>query len=146
MARRKRISLPPPSAQRETLRQLVADTIDRDPFQGYGHFDPSGYVAIARTIAALEPKSKRPKATATKQKPVKRAPKKKMPPKPKKGKKVGKVNEIILLSPNGHPQSLPLVPELRELLLDGWQVVGDSAVVNEAYSFLRFNPEELKSA
>lgn len=120
-----------------------------DPFGGLGDWDPSGAskIAIARAIAKLEGmRIAKPKPVAQKPKTVKRAPKPKPQPKPKKGKKVGKVNEVMLKSPSGHEQPIPLVPELRELLLDGWQIVGDNSIVDNAYSFLNFNPEELHHA
>ncbi len=148
MPKRKRIPIPPPSVQREAMRQVVADTVDGDLFGGCGHFDPSGYVAIARAITVLEPKSKRPKATSTKPKTVKRAPKKKKTPPPKKGKPVAKATEVLIQSPyDKFPQRIPLVASLRELLDEGWRFVdGGDVPANEAYEFLKSNLKELQSA
>lgn len=135
--------------QQTRVKEIAKAYGGNDPFGGLGDWDPSGApkTAIARVIAHLAGmKIPKPKPAVAKEKTIKRAPKPKAAPKPKKGKKIGKVNEVMLKSPGGHVQSIPLVPDLRELLLDGWVIVGDDTAVNEAYSFLNFNPKELQSA
>lgn len=133
--------------QQRRVQEIVKGYAGNDPFGGLGDFDPRGAprMAIARVIAALEG-LKIPKPKAAKPKPVKRAPKPKPAPKPKKGKKVGKVNVVTLKSPNGHEQEIPLVPELRELLLEGWTIVGREPAKHKVYAFLDFNPEEFEHA
>lgn len=150
---------------KKRMEQQVQVTEWQDLFEGLGDFDPqpcpcqrfdTRMVEVAaptkaqrkKLIERLIDKLDPPRKVLAKPKTVKRAPKKKTLPPPKKGKKVGKVNEVTLLSPKGHPQPIPLadIREIRELLLEGWQIVGDAAVVQEAYSNLKIKPEELKSA
>lgn len=134
--------------QRARVKEIAQQSPFDDIFHGMGDFVPrdTSLNAIARVIAKLEGiKVTKPKLKIAKEKTVKRAPKPKVPPKPKKGVKVGKVNIVTVKSPNGHEQPIPLVADLKELLLDGWQIVGDETTVNKAYAFLDFNPEEQRA-
>lgn len=142
------------AAKKRVTRQTVIEEPD-DIFGGMGHFIPCPTIQmievkppskaqrkklIQRLIDKLDPP--REVIVAQKDKPVKRAPKPKAPPKPKKGKKIGKVNEVCLKSPyTRETQWLPLVAELSELLAEGWEIVDGDVPVNAAYEFLNFNPE-----
>jgi len=129
------------------VKEIAQHSPSNDPFGGLGDWDPSGAPknAIARVIAHLEGmKLSRPKPAATKPKTVKRAPKPKAPPRPKKGKKVGKVNEVCIKSPyTGESQWLPMVAELSELLTEGWVIVDGDVPVSQAYAFFNLTPEEV---
>lgn len=131
---------------KEIAQQAPVDDI----FGGLGDWDPAPArkMAIARAIAMFEGiKIAKPKPKAAKPKVVKRAPKPKAPPKPKKGKRVGKVNEVCIKSPyTRETQWLPLVAEISELLTEGWEIVDGDMPVDDAYKFLNFNPEEMQSA
>lgn len=131
---------------KEIAQQAPVDDI----FGGLGDWDPAPArkMAIARAIAMFEGiKIAKPKPKAAKPKVVKRAPKPKAPPKPKKGKRVGKVNEVCIKSPyTRETQWLPLVAEISELLAEGWEIVDGDMPVDDAYKFLNFNPEEMQSA
>jgi len=137
--------------RRKALKALAKDIAQAtpfdDPFHGMGDFVPRDTRpnAIARVIAKLEGmKITKPKPKDAKPKVVKRAPKKKKtPPPPKKGKSVAKANQILIQSPyDKYPQWMPLVPEISELLAEGWVIVeGGDVPVEEAYSFLNFTPE-----
>ena len=133
--------------QQRRVQEIVKNYAGNDPFGGLGDWDPADApkIGIARAIAALEG-LKIPKPKAAKPKPVKRAPKPKPAPKPKKGKKVGNVNEVMVKSPRGHTQTLEVKPELRELLLTGWQIVEDAATVERTYELIHFKPEEMHHA
>lgn len=117
-----------------------------DPFHGAGDFVPrdTRQNAIARVIAKLEGiKVAKPKPSA-KPKPAKKAAKPKAAPKPKKSKPVAKAIEVQIKSPyTGIPQWMPMVPELSELLAEGWVIVDGDVPVSEAYEFLNFTPEEV---
>ncbi|MBF9672506.1 hypothetical protein IAI19_11710, partial [Streptococcus pseudopneumoniae] len=43
----------------------------------------------------------------------------------------------------GKTQWMPMVAELNELLLEGWEIVSGDVSVEEAYKFLNFTPEEV---
>lgn len=126
-------------------KEIAQSTPFDDPFNGMGDFVPRDTRpnAIARVIAKLEGmKITKPKPAAAKPKTVKRAPKPKAPPKPKKGKKVGKVNEVCLRSPfTNQTQWMPLVTSVSELLAEGWTIVDGDVPVSQAYEFLKFTPE-----
>ena len=146
-------------AKKRMEHQVIVSDPD-DIFGGMGHFVPTPTLQIVevkpltkaqrkkviqKVIDNLDPP--RQVIVAQKPKPVKRAPKPKAPTKPKKGKKVGKVNEVCIKSPyTGEPQWLPLVAELGELLAEGWTIVDGDVPVDDAYKFLNFNPEEMQSA
>lgn len=117
-----------------------------DIFGGLGDWDPAPApkTAIARVIAKLEGMRISKPKPAPKPKPSKRAAKKKPAPKPKKGKPVAKVNEVEIWSPfTRQTQWVPLVPELAELLAEGWEIRDGDMPVSQAYAFLNFTPEEM---
>lgn len=147
-------------AKKRATRQTVIKEPD-DIFGGMGHFVPCPTIQmvevkpptkaqrkklIQRLIDKLDPP--REVIVAQKQKPVKRAPKKKKTPPPKKGKPVAKATEILIQSPyDKHPQWVPLVPSISELLTEGWVIVdGGDVPADQAYEFLNITPEELQSA
>lgn len=132
--------------QQTRVKDIVKSYPGNDPFGGLGDWDPAEApkTAIARVIAHLAGmKIPKPKPAAAKEKTVKRAPKKKKMPPPKKGKPVAKATEILIQSPyDKHPQWLPLVPSISELLTEGWVIVdGGDVPADQAYEFLNFNPE-----
>jgi hypothetical protein len=141
-------------AKKRVERQTIVNDPD-DIFGGMGHFVPMPTIQlvevksptrvqrqkiIQRLIDKLDPP--REVLTAQKAKPVKRTPKSKS----KKGKKVEKV--VLIQSPNGHPQPIPFadLSKIRELLTEGWQIIGDEPTVREAYKVLKVKPKELQSA
>jgi|SRR6185369_11875725 len=138
--------------RRKQLKALAKEIAQQspfdDPFHGMGDFVPrdTRQNAIARVIAKLEGmKIAKPKPVAQKPKTVKRAPKKKKTP---PVKKVGKVNMVMVKSPKGNEQPIPLadIREIRELLLEGWVIVGDEEMVSQAYKAMRSKSKELQSA
>jgi len=124
-------------------KELAQTAPTDDIFGGLGDWDPTPApkTAIARVIAKLENMRLAKPKPAPKPKPVKKT-KPKPPPKPKKGKKVAKVNEVEIRSPfTLKTQWVPLVPELTDLLAEGWEIVDGDVPVNQAYEFLNFIPE-----
>lgn len=145
-------------AKKRVEHQTVVSDPD-DVFGGMGHFVPMPTIQvievksptkvqrkkiIQRLIDKLDPP--REVLTAQKAKPVKRTPKKKLQSKSKKGKNGEKV--VLIQSPNGHPQPIPFadLSKIRELLTEGWQIIGDEPTVREAYEVLKVKPKELQSA
>lgn len=136
---------------RARAKEIAQQSPFDDPFHGLGDFVPrdTRLNAIARVIAHLDGiKVAKPKPAVAKEKTVKRAPKKKKSPPPKKGKVVAKAVEVLIKSPyDKHPQWLPLVPSLTELVDEGWVIVdGGDVPANQAYEFLKSNLKELQSA
>lgn len=104
---------PPTKAQRKKIMQRLIDKIDPP-----------------REVIKPPPPAKKAKP--------------KSPPKPKKGKKVAKVDEVEIRSPfTLKTQWVPLVPELTDLLAEGWEIVDGDVPVDQAYEFLNFTPEEM---
>lgn len=137
---------PTPAARRkqiQTRAKAIAQLVADDPFHGLGDFEPrdTRVSAVARAICKLEGlKLKTP--APPKPKPARKAKPKPAPKAPKKGKKVATAREVCLKSPiTGERQWMPLVAELAELLLDGWEVVDGDMPVEEALAFLGVEPE-----
>lgn len=137
---------PTPATLRRKLKSRAKDIAQGcadDPFHGLGDFEPrdTRASAVARAICKLEGvKLKKP--APPKPKPARKAkPKAKPAPKPKKGKPVARAREVLIRSPRGEKQWVPLVAELTELLVDGWQILDGDVRASEAYAFLGMKPE-----
>lgn len=122
-------------AQRDLQDRLLAD----DPFHGLGDFEPrdTNLTAIARAIVQFEnlklKKPAPPKPTPA----AKKSTRKKAAPKPKKGKRVARAQEVCIRSPfTRETQWIPLVPSVSELLAEGWEIVDGDLPVAQALEML----------
>lgn len=107
-----------------------------DPFRGLGDFELTrativrGITRLAGVTIAKKYTEPKPKRT-----PVKKTAKKKTAVKRSKRKSKTEPLTITVLSPSGNEQVLDMVPEIKELLLEGWTLVEaeDMNAFNELY-------------